>query len=404
MFEKIKILVYSNILLSQILFFSLFAILGLTYQGSSESSIYTLYLVISSFLAYFFFFLELIGRGTFKPILVTIFTIPIIFLFFVLLAPRHSFVQSQSNLFFVLVMPSLFVGYIAARTNKIYLINKGFIFTAFIVFVGVLRIFPKLIGSSVIELMDVFGGGQYQAFSYFCAFSFLTFLRHYLNQSRLKSWQNYMYGFIFIVLLTGVVFSGGRGGLIVVSVGLVVFIILKKGFLSFMKYFIFISIFLFALSLFLIKSDFFFSERLIDSFDRLFSFFSINGIEMEGTSGRNDFYNIAVVNINNSLFFGYGLFGLVESHGEYYPHNLFLEILLQGGLIYFVIFNTILISFFLKLYRLVKLKKNQEIILIPTIYSFVMLMFSSSYLQEPFFWFSLTYVFSYEHNKVDFDK
>ena len=403
MFKKIKILVYSNILLSQILFFSLFAVLGLTYQGSAESSIYTLYLATSSFLAYLLFFWELIELRTFKPVLVTIFTVPIIFLIFVFVAPKHSFVQSQTNLFFVLVMPSSFVGYIAARTNKLDLINKGFIFTAFIVFLGVLRTFPKLIGSSVIDLMDFFGGGQYQAFSYFSAFSFLTFLRHYLNQSGLKLWQNYKYGFIFIVLFIGVVFSGGRGGLIVVLVGLIVFIIRKKGFLSFMKYLFFISIFLLALSLFIIKSDFFFSDRLIDSFDRLFSFISINGIEMEGTSGRNDFYNIAIINISKSLYFGYGFFGLVGTLGEYYPHNLFLEILLQGGLIYFVIFNAILISFFLKLYRLVKLKNGQDIILIPTIYSFVMLMFSSSYLQEPFFWFSLTYVFSYKYNKLDFN-
>lgn len=400
MFQKVKILVYSNILLSQILFFSLFAVFGLTYQGSSESSVYTLYLIASSVLTYFLFFWELIERGTFKPILVTLFTIPIIFLFFVLLAPSHSFVQSQSNLFFVLVLPASFVGYIAARTNKLDLINKGFIFAASIVFLGVLRTLPKLVGSSVIELMDVFGGGQYQAFSYFCAFSFLTILRHFFNQHNLKFWRYLMYIFVLLVLFSGVILSGGRGGLMVVLAGLVVFIIRKKGFIIFMKYLFFISILLFVISFFLIKSDFFFSDRLIASYDRLFSFISIDGIDMEGTSGRNDFYDIAIFNISKSLYFGYGIFGLVESLGEYYPHNLFLEILLQGGLIYLLIFNTILICFLKKLYSLVKLKKDQDIILIPTIYSFVMLMFSSSYLQEPFFWFSLTYVFSYKNNNI----
>ena len=91
-----------------------------------------------------------------------------------------------------------------------------------------------------------------------------------------------------------------------------------------MKYLFFISIFLLALSLFIIKADFFFSDRLIDSFDRLFSFISINGIEMEGTSGRNDFYNIAIINISKSLYFVFGIFCLVGTLGEYYPHNLFL--------------------------------------------------------------------------------
>lgn len=401
MFKKVKILVYSNILLSQILFFSLFAVLGLTYQGSGESSIYTLYLVASSFLTYLLFFWELIERGTFKPTLVTIFTIPIIFLFFVFLAPRHSFVQSQSNLFFVLVLPASFVGYLAARTNKLDLINKGFIFAASIVFIGVLRTLPKLVGSSVIELMDVFGGGQYQAFSYFCAFSFLTILRHFFNQHYLKLWRYLMYIFELLVLFSGVILSGGRGGLMVVLVGLVIFIIRKKGYLVFMKYLFIFSLIVTGLSFFAIKSGFFFSDRLIESYDRLFSFISSDGINMEGTSNRDDFYGLAISKISDRLLLGYGIFGLVDSLGEYYPHNIFLEILLQGGIVYLIIFFVIMINFFYKLFRLIKSRENEDIILIPTIYSFVLLLFSSSYLQEPFFWFSLSYVFSYPYYRLN---
>lgn len=400
MFKKIKILVYSNILVCQILFFSLFAILGLTYQGSGESNIYTLYLVVSASLAYFLFFLELVKRVTFKPVLVTIFTIPIIFLFFIFLAPDHSFVKTQANLFFVLVLPAAFVGYIAARSNKLNLINKGFLFSGIVVFVGVLRTLPKLISSSVIDLMDVFGGGQYQAFSYFCAFSFLTFLRYFLNKDSLKLWQYWGYIFILLILVVGVVLSGGRGGLVVVLVGTIVFIIRKKGFLKFTKYFVLTGLIIFLSLYFASKSNFFFSERITESFDRLFSFISSDGINMEGTSNRDDFYGIAISKISESLIFGYGIFGLVDSLGEYYPHNIFLEILLQGGIIYLIIFLVILIVFFLKLFRLIRVKRDEDVILIPTIYSVVLLLFSSSYLQEPFFWFALAYVFSYPFNNL----
>lgn len=400
MFKKIKVLVYSNILLSQILFFSLFAVLGLTYQGSGESSLYTLYLVTSAFLAYFLFFWELIERVTFKPVIVTILSVPFVLLFFIFLAPEHSFVKTQTNLFFVLVMPAALVGYIVARTNKLQLINKGFIVAASIVFIGVLRILPRLVSSSVIELMDIFGGGQYQAFSYFCAFSFLTFFRHFLDQNNLKFWSYSIYLFILLVLFSGVILSGGRGGLIVVFAGFVVFIIRKKGFLKFIKYFISIAFIVSFLLYFASKSDFFFSERIIESLDRLFSFISSDGINMEGTSNRDDFYGIAISKISESLIFGYGIFGLVDSLGEYYPHNIFLEILLQGGIVYLGVFMIVMISFFLKLHRLIRLKKDEDIILIPTIYSVVLLLFSSSYLQEPFFWFALSYVFSYPYNTL----
>lgn len=401
MLKKIKILAYSNILLSQTLFFSVFAILGLTYQGSGESSIYTLYLVASAFLAYFFFFLELIKRTTFKPVLVHIFIFPLIFLFFHFLAPSHSFVKSQTNLFFVLVLPAALVGYIVARTNQLNLINKGFLVTGLIVFFGVLRVLPRLLSSSVIDLMDVFGGGQYQAFSYFCAFSFLTFLRYSLSQADLKFWKKVIYIFILLVLCAGVVLSGGRGGLVVVFTGLVIFIIRKKGFFKFTKYVILSVLTIFLLLLVVSKSNFFFADRITESFDRLFSFISSDGINMEGTSNRDDFYGIAISKISDSVIFGYGIFGLVGSLGEYYPHNIFLEILLQGGIIYLIVFLIIMWSFFLKLFRLIRLKRDEDIILIPTIYSIVLLLFSSSYLQEPFFWFSIMYVFSYPFNNVN---
>jgi O-antigen ligase len=210
-----------------------------------------------------------------------------------------------------------------------------------------------------------------------------------------------MYIFILSVLFSGVILSAGRGGLMVVLVGLVIFIIRKKGFVKFLKY-LFWSLFIICvLSYLTSKLDLFFSERLDKSFDRLFSFISSDGINMEGTSNRNDFYGIAIAKISESLIYGYGIFGLVDTLGEYYPHNIFLEILLQGGLIYLFVFIIVMITFILKLYKLIKINKNEDIILIPIIYSFVMLLFSSSYLQEPFFWFSLTYVFSHPSNKFN---
>lgn len=401
MLTKLKFLAYSNILVSQMLFFSTFAIMGLTYAGSGESSIYTIYLVGSSFLAYFFFFWEVGSKVKFKPILPLLFLVPLIFLLFAVKAPAHSFVQTQTRLFFVLVLPATFVGYITARSNILSLINKFFIFAASLVFLAVLRILPRLISLPVIELMDVFGGGQYQAFSYFCAFSFLIFLRHSLYQNQAKLWLKLGYFFILLVLFAGVILSGGRGGMMVVVIGLIIFTFRKYGLLKFLRYSIIAALSITVVLYIAIALNFPFADRVSESFDRLFSFISSDGIDMEGTSNRDSFYAVATAKISESLIYGYGIFGLVEELGEYYPHNIFLEVLLQGGIILLIVFLVIMGFFFYKLSRLIKLKKDQDIILIPTIYSVVLLLFSSSYLQEPFFWFSIVYVFSCSINNIN---
>lgn len=397
MFNKVKAILLSNLLLSQTLFFSIFAILGLTYKGSGESSLYTLYLLLSSFFVYVLFFREILIKKVIKPSFVFVLGFSIVLIFFILLAPSHSFVKAQTNLFFVLVLPSAFVGYIVARTNQLLFIKKSFVFLSLIVFAAVLRILPKLFSSSVIDLMDVFGGGQYQAFSYFCAFSFLTIFHQLINKLFSKQIIFLFYIVVLIVLFLGVFLSGGRGGLLVVLIGTVTLIIRKKGFLKFIKYSLFIFGLLYVLYLFSSESNFFFSDRIVESFNRLFSFISSEGIDMDGTSNRDQFYGIALSMIKENLIIGYGFFGLVSSLGDYYPHNIFLEVLLQGGLLFLIFFIFLGFSFFYKLFKLIKLKKNEDFILIPTIYSLVLLMFSSSYLIEPFFWFSLTYVFSYPY-------
>jgi len=398
MFIKFKNFLLSNLLLSQTLFFSIFAILGLTYKGSGESSLYSQYLVLSSFFIYILFFREILIKRVINVPIILVLGFSIFLIFFILFAPSHNFVKSQTNLFFVLSLPSAFVGYIMARTKQLLFLKKSFIFLSLIVFVAVLRILPKLFSSSVIDLMDVFGGGQYQAFSYFCAFSFLTIFHQLINKSYSKNIIFLFYVVVILVLFLGVFLSGGRGGLLVVLLGTITLTVKKKGFLKFVKYSLFLSVFLYLFYLFSSESNFLFSDRFVESFERLFSFLSSDGIDMDGSSNRDQFYGTALSMIKKNLIIGYGFFGLVSSLGDYYPHNIFLEVFLQGGLLFFIFFIFFGFSFFYKLSKLIKLKKDEDFILIPTVYSLTILMFSSSYLIEPFFWFSFTYVFSYPYN------
>lgn len=395
--KKFRSILLSNLLLSQTFFFSLFAILGLKYQGSEESNLYAYYLITSSFFVYVIFFLEITSKKIIKPSVLYLFGFSIILILFKIIAPTHGFVTNQTNLFFVLVLPSAFVGYLAACSGQLPFINKSFVFLSIVVFIAVLRILPKLYSSSVIDLMDIFGGGQYQAFSYYCAFSYLTIFHQLIKKSYSNRKILLLLVVILLVLFTGVFLSGGRGGLLVVLLGTIILTIREKGFLRLIKYFLFISCFLYALYVTSYNLNFFFSDRIVESFDRIFSFISLEGIDMDGTSNRDYFYSLAISMIKRNIFFGYGFFGLVGSLGDYYPHNIFLELLLQGGLFFLIFFIFLGISFVYKLRRLIRLKKDEDFILIPIIYCSVLLMFSSSYLIEPLFWFSLTYVFSFPH-------
>lgn len=200
------------------LFFSIFAVLGLTYKGSAESSLYTIYLGISSILAYFFIFNDLKNIIYFKPTLYVYILLPLIFLFFYFLAPSHDFVKNQTRIFFVLVLPAIFLGYVIPRKNGIHPISNGFVIAAIVVVVGVIRILPRIISLPVIELLDIFGGGQYQAFSYFCALSFLVLYRDFLNKKDLRFIWYVIYIIALLTLIIGVILSGGRGGFVVVCI------------------------------------------------------------------------------------------------------------------------------------------------------------------------------------------
>lgn len=381
------------------LFFSVFAILGFTYKGSSESYTYTLYLILSSLFAYIFIFYDLFKIRFIKSGFYFFSLMPLIFLVFYFLTNYHDFVNNQSKIFFVLVLPSFFLGYIIPRRIELNKILIGFILTSFIVVTAVLRVLPRIIELPVIELMDVFGGGQYQAFSYFCSFAFLILFRQFLSFKQKKKLLRILYILSFLTLISGVILSGGRGGFIVVFIGICILLIRYYGIFKFGFYFLFFLILLISSFPILSYYEFEIGDRIFQSFDRLFSFISSDGINMEGSSNRDSFYNSAIELIIKSPILGYGLFGTVKYLGDYYPHNLFLEVLLQGGILYLSIFIVVLIFFFIKLSWILKHFSNEDLILIPIIYVFIMLLFSSSYIQEPFFWFTLTYVLFYP-NKI----
>ena len=115
---------------------------------------------------------------------------------------------------------------------------------------------------------------------------------------------------------------------------------------------------------------------------------------MSKTSNRDILYEESIKLIKKKPLIGYGFLDYLNQTGFGYPHNFFLEVLLQGGLLFLIIWSIFLIYFFHRLTILIKNNKNYIVILPFVVYCFIQLLFSSTYLLEPFFWFSIIFVFT----------
>lgn len=117
----------------------------------------------------------------------------------------------------------------------------------------------------------------------------------------------------------------------------------------------------------------------------------------DASNGRDDLYSIAYELIQTNPILGYGV-GYYENITQTYVHQLFLESLLEWGIIGTIIF-------FLPILRLILVTKKEKTkfrydfnILILTI-SFIPLLFSQSFWLYPPFWFGYYYAINIGHKQ-----
>jgi O-antigen ligase len=130
--------------------------------------------------------------------------------------------------------------------------------------------------------------------------------------------------------------------------------------------------------------------------ERIFSYITPSGVDLSETSGRGEVYSNAWKLIKEQPALGYGIFKYADiSKG--YPHNIFMEFLLQGGIVYLIFWIIVLIKFFIKFNRIIEVD-NINLLLIPiSIYPFTLLLFSGSYLMSALFWFVIAYVSNFKN-------
>lgn len=260
-------------------------------------------------------------------------------------------------------------------------------------------------------LIEMAQGEKYysQQLSYYAAFCFviclflLLFGNMYERFPFFKSKVYRYFSYLLLFYLLAMMFiSGGRGALGTLAIG--VFLLLffyRKYYRRSLHLFRFVIIggLVVSVALMILPNEY--NEVVSRNFGRVFSFFNTDLDIYDRTSGRDEAIKVAFSQISDNPVFGSGLFGYKDvftaKSGLGWPHNIFIEVFLQGGLIFFVVFMVFLLCFFKKSITILK-TPNNIVFLLFVVYPMSFLMFSGSYMGETLFWFSMAYVFNYSLN------
>lgn len=124
-------------------------------------------------------------------------------------------------------------------------------------------------------------------------------------------------------------------------------------------------------------------------FQRIINFFSSEDVIVH--DNRWIRWDKAIQSFYSSTIYGHGLGGVFYEVG-FYSHNIFTDLLCEGGLLLMGIFMYLMYNFSACSYYLVKLNRSYEIMVVIFLCSFIMCLFSGYYLSETGLWLSMVYM------------
>lgn len=226
---------------------------------------------------------------------------------------------------------------------------------------------------------------NYQSISYYSifAFGFNMYLIVQCSNSYTR-YRRYILIALAILQVIITIMAGGRGAFVLGCVFTLYFALKHITFSKLISY-ILIGLAV-LLTINAILSD---NEIFKMGFERIFNFFG--NTEAIGTDNRWIRWNLAWNAFTKSPVFGHGLGSVLYEVG-FYSHNIFTDMLCEGGVVLFLIFIFVLMKFIRASQILITEDYRNEIIVIVFLCSFVMNSFSGYYLSDTGIWLSLTYV------------
>lgn len=385
------------------LFFSISTIVGYQYQGSENSPTYMIYTSIVFIIAMLLFIIGLKECNyKFSKNQLYILSVPFIITFLYLIERLFGFANEMGTTRYIYFLLWPFTGILMGIYIGEYIRFKSFVKSLEVIML-IFTISAAIIIYSVLfnGVRASLGGATYQYAGYVIAFAYginIYFIFRGRNIKRFRFTNIALYKILsrglLIVQIIGVIATGARGPMILLIIYTFYLLITSiKKYNNLLKLIVFILITLFILALFWKKLMTF--PLFANSWNRVFAYLSPEGLNWDGTSGRGKIYKEAITRIKMSPLYGYGIFGMFTVLG-YYPHNIMLEILLQGGVIYFTMFAIIFIRLLKELRKKIEKNKEFNITIILLLYPLVILMFSGTYLNNASIWFVFSLIKSYE--------
>lgn len=390
--------IFAVFLFWNILYFSICSLAGYSNEDGESAPFKLLGIIVLAAISFLIIFVNKF-RGIFTKKLYTI-IIPVFITVFYFLDSLNSPISyfQYYKYFLGFGIPSLIVGSYISTNGGIQMLSKWFDIVMLIVTCGLISAVPNIVFNSVISV----GGASYQQMAYMASFAFLINLCGFLygdEYERFEIFNNKKIKFICLLLmvvqLVTCLFSGGRGGFIVLVLGSGLLLLYKHK-LNYLFYILAFFLIVYGASTFF--KDTLFYEVIGVRMERTFSFISNSGTI--DTQTRGEVWDYGIKYIRQQGFFGAGLYKYYYEFRQYYDqpyaHNLFLDFLCQGGPIYLIVWVVLLVQFFMKFAKIIKEDTSQILLLVLVTYSFTELMFSGTYLYVAMFWFLISYMYSYK--------
>lgn len=239
------------------------------------------------------------------------------------------------------------------------------------------------------------GGATYQTASYVGATAFnINIFFILFGRDRPKYARGRPYRALAIILIPAqiiaVLLTGGRGGFVLLIAGTAIQTLIARQ-LKVRKIARNVMLVIFTLAPLLIwfVPNLLANDATAPVIRRVFAYFGSDGIDWAGTSGRDIVYSDALAELAHQPFFGHGVF----SWGmDRYPHNFWLEVLLNGGIIYAFAWLLALVWLIWRAASIVRQDHSSLCILPVAMYPLVMLQFSGTYWATGVFWFVLAFI------------
>lgn len=397
--NKIKEITFTLFLFWNLVFFSICSILGVHYDESS-TPIYLYGVILISAFAFVLIGFKGLNETLKFPLYTLIFPV-IILLEYIVESIVFDFDMFQYLKYYLgFGIPASIIGSYLAQNGGIQSLSKWVDVVMIIITIGLVYSIPAIVFSSTISL----GGASYQQMAYMAAVAFLMNLTGILygdNYNRFKIFNRRLFRwfamFFLILQLIACFFAGGRGGFILLVAGSIALLAYKHK-LNYITYIVVFFLALYAVST-MYKGTIFY-EVIGTRMERTFSFISDNGTI--DTQNRGEVWEDGFDYYNNNGSSGNGLFNYYHffraRYDQPYAHNIFLDMLCQGGILYLIIWIILLSRFFINTYKIIHKNSNQVLLIPIVLYMFIQLLFSSTYLNSSLFWFALSYVHTVYHN------